>query len=253
MTNFENFFGGNIFVINLEKRADRLDHFAAEMEKCKITCWTRFEAIDTGPGWGNHGCTASHRALLDLIVRRGLKRAFIFEDDATLRDCISNFNVEAAPAIRDIPAEFDMFYFGGHYGSDPRGWFSKHLILMGEMKTTSSYGVTLESARELRDLIPIGSGDSIDNLYANYNATKRCYITEPRFFVQYDNYSDLQQRVMNNAPSMEDGSHVARLGQPRSKPVLAPNTPLRKKHNPRPVIVRPRSDIPSWNGQPKYI
>ena len=234
-TPFEEYFDRNMFVINLARRPDRREHFEAEMATIGVTCVERFDAIDYGPDLGNHSCTASHRAVLDLIVQRGLQRAFIFEDDATLREPFrDSFNEEVAPVLREIPDDYDMLYFGGHYAEDPRGWHSRHLILMGAMKTTSSYGVTLKSARELRDLIPVGSGDSIDNLYANYNATKRCYITEPRFFVQYNNYSDLQRRQMNNSACMEDNSHVARLGGVN---YMAVRKPAAEKIEPTPLAV----------------
>lgn len=214
MTPFEQFFGGNLFYINLARRADRRTHFELELKQMGITCCERFDAIDTGPGQGNHGCTASHRALMDLIVQRQLPRAFIFEDDCTLRhDFRHSFNAEVVAPLAQLPSNWDMLYLGGHFGSMPRGWFSKNLILMGEMKTTSSYGVTLKAAGELRDLIPVGSADSIDNIYGQYNATKRCFISEPRFFFQYENYSNLQERVMANQGCMEDGSHVAAMGK----------------------------------------
>jgi hypothetical protein len=212
---FEQFFDGNIFVINLARRPDRLEHFTAEMVRAGVTRFERFDAVDAGPDMGNHGCTASHRAVMDLIVARGLRRAFVFEDDATLRPQFrDSFQAEFEGTARRLPADWDMFYLGGHYGEMPRERVNPRIVLMGEMKTTSSYGVTAASARYLRDLIPVGSGDSIDNLYGGYNKTARCYIAEPRFFVQYNNYSDLQKRPMNNAPCMEDENHVRLLGTP---------------------------------------
>lgn len=259
MTPFEKFFDGNIFVINLKRRPDRLEHFAFEMEKCGIACWKRFDAIDAGPDDGNRGCTASHRAVMDLVVRRGLRRAFVFEDDATLRNqFIPSFNNEVAPVLAEMPEEFDQLYLGGHYAEMPRGWFSKHLILMGQMKTTSSYGITLKSARELRDLIPEDTCDSIDNLYGAYNASKRCFISEPRFFVQYNNYSDLQKRQMNNTPCMEDTGHVTQLGnigRKGAKPVQPPPpppvpAPVAKPPPPESVVATslPKPMV-SWSGR----
>lgn len=262
MTPFEQFFGGNMFVINLARRPDRMAHFNAEMKRIGVTCVERFEAVDAGSDWGNHGCTASHRAVMDLIVQRGLRRAFLWEDDATLREQFDgSFNEEVAPILREIPDDYQMVYFGGHYGEDPRGWFSKHLILMGQMKTTSSYGVTLESARLLRDMIPVGTGDSIDNLYGDFNSKGRCYITEPRFFVQYNNYSDLQKRQMNNTPCMEDSSHVSRLGNIGRKGARVPPPALAPVVVANPKVVAPVAVVsaplatpvlpPSWDGRPK--
>lgn len=258
-TLFEDYFDNNMFVINLARRPDRRAHFEAEMASIGVTCVERFDAIDYGPDMGNHSCTASHRAVLDMIVKRGLRRAFIWEDDATLRrQFLPSFNEEIEPVLREAPDDYDMLYLGGHYAEMPRGWFSKHLILMGQMKTTSSYGVTLKSARELRDLIPVGSGDSIDNLYGAYNASKRCFISEPRFFVQYNNYSDLQKRQMNNTPCMEDTGHVDRLGnigRKGAKPVQpAPPSPPPPPPPPvpesEPIKLTLSGQIkPSWSGR----
>lgn len=214
MTEFEKFFDGNIFVINLARRPDRLRHFSHEMDRIGVRNWQRFEAIDAGLDWGNNGCSASHRALMDMIVQRGLRRAFVFEDDATVRDQFrQSFHETIAAPLQELPDDWEMFYAGGHYGSKPQYWEGRHLIRMGQMKTTSSYGVTLETAAKLRDIVPIGTSDSIDNLYAGFNETGRCYICEPRLFVQYENYSDLQKREMSNVGCMEDTGHVTRLGK----------------------------------------
>ena len=262
MTLLESFFD-HIVVINLARRPDRLSHFAAEMKQIGITKWERFNAIDAGPDPGNHGCSASHRAVMDMVVRNGWRNCMVFEDDATVRDPYrGSFNEEVAPIFDECPDDFDMLYLGGHYGNDPRAWFSRHLILMGQMKTTSSYGVTLKSARELRDIIPVGTGDSIDNLYGGYNESKLCLISEPRFFVQYNNYSDLQKRPMNNTPCMEDTGHVSRLGNigkhgKRPNKVEAPPLPPPPEPVPPPPLAPiippeppPKSEI-SWHGGPK--
>lgn len=212
MTPFEAFFDSNIWVINLARRPDRLEHFTEQMKKIGVKHWNRFEAIDAGPEMGNHGCTASHRALLDHIAKSGARRAFVFEDDAAIRPQFeAGFNQEAGVALGELPPDWDMVYLGGHYAEDPRGWFSKHLILMGQMKTTSSYGVTAKAAAEIRDRIPHDSCDGIDNIIGEYASRTRSFITEPRFFIQYENYSDLQKRSMNNGPCMEDNGHVSRL------------------------------------------
>lgn len=214
MTPFERFFDGNFFVINLARRPDRMAHFNAEMKHIGVTCVERFEAVDAGIGWGNNGCSASHRAVMELIIARGLRRAFIFEDDAVVRsEFRDRFHDQFAVVEREIPEDFSMMYLGAGYGEKPQGWVSKHIIRTAQMKTTSSYGVTGKSAPILRDLIPVGTTDSIDNLYAGFNVTGKCYICEPRLFIQYHSFSDLQQNMANNGPSMEDQNHVLMLGK----------------------------------------
>lgn len=205
-TPIENYFG-HIILINLARRPDRLEHAREEFRKLGITNWERFEAIDFGPDWGNHGCTASHKAVMKLVVERGWERCFVFEDD--FEACVPDAQEQFARMLPEVPKNWDMLYLGGGYGSPPRKRISPHVILMGQMKTTSSYGVTLQSAGELFNCIGEGSADAIDNCYAGYNETKNCYITQPRLFVQYKNYSDLQKAVLDNSQSMRDTAHEA--------------------------------------------
>jgi hypothetical protein len=215
MTPFEEFFGGNIFVINLARRPDRLANFTDQMRHLGVK-FERFDAIDAGVGMGNHGCCASHRAVMDLIVKRGLERAFVFEDDSVVRHRFRDtFHEEVRAPLRELPPDWDLIYLGGGYGDDPQGWHSRHLIRINAMKTTSSYGVTAKSARELRDYIPENCGDGIDNIFSGYAPSHQSFICEPRFFIQYNNYSDLQRAVLNNGMSMEDEGHVSRLTNKR--------------------------------------
>ena len=210
MTPIEKYFG-HIVVINLQRRPDRWLHVLDEMSKLGIKRFERFEAIDAGPTDGNRGCSASHKAVMKMIVDRGWDKCLVLEDDFAC--CIDDPQMRFAAFMPEIPANFDMLYLGGHFGSNPQYWQNKHLVRIGQMKTTSSYGVTRKSATELYEVVPTDTIDSIDNLYGVYNEAKECYICEPRLFVQYKNYSDLQQREMDNSVCMLDKGHIERLGK----------------------------------------
>lgn len=210
MTPIEEYFK-NIVVISLVRRPDRREHVVAEMDAIGITNWQFFDAIDYGPRLGNHSCSASHKAVMKMIVDNGWDRCLVLEDDFARR--FDDVQERFKSYITAIPDSWRMLYLAGHYGTDPQGWASKYWIRMGQMKTTSTYGVTRQAAAELYEVVPEGTGDSIDNLYAGYNESKECFICEPRLFVQYSNYSDLQRREMANEHCMQDGSHVARLGK----------------------------------------
>lgn len=203
----------HVIVISLVRRPDRRAHFAEEMKAIDLP-YEVFDGIDAGPDDGNRGCTASHRAVMGMIARNGWKRCLVFEDDATVRDQFrASFNDEVAMPLREIPTDFDVVYLGGGYGDDPQGWHSKHLIRINAMKTTSSYGVSLKAARALYEYIPADTCDGIDNFFSGWTPAHQCFITEPRFFYQYDNYSDLQKRKMSNQDSMENPDHVTALGK----------------------------------------
>lgn len=196
-----------IFVLNRDSRTDRWERCAAQLEKFGITA-ERFSAHDKcvidGHVGGNGGCTASHRAMLEVIAYMKWPRTLILEDDFEIVH--EDFNERFDSTVRQMPAEWDMFYLGGHYAEKPQSRHSTNVIRMAHMMTTSSYGVSWEFAREAAPHI-FGNGP-IDCLYYTYHERKRCYILDPRLIVQRECFSDLQGRVMNNRPCMEDERHA---------------------------------------------
>ena len=71
---------GGAYVINLDRRVDRLEEFDTEMKKLDFP-YTRFRAIETKPGFV--GCANSHLAILKMARELGLKNVVVFEDDFT--------------------------------------------------------------------------------------------------------------------------------------------------------------------------
>jgi glycosyl transferase family 25 len=71
-----------IFVINLDKRDDRLKEFQEEYKKYDLdsTKYERFSAIYK-PSIPAVGCTLSHAEVIKIAKNRGYKNIIIFEDD----------------------------------------------------------------------------------------------------------------------------------------------------------------------------
>jgi hypothetical protein len=149
------------------------------------------------------GCTASHRALLEIIAYHEWPRVLILEDDFEI--CVPDFSEQFAAAIGEVPDDWDMIYLGGGYGEPPQYRHSEHVIRVNRTMTTSSYAVTDRMARRLA-LHVYGNGP-IDSIYGGFHRDARCYIVQPRLMVQYANVSDLTLRHMDNAPSMLDPHH----------------------------------------------
>ncbi len=191
-----------IVLINLARRRDRLDECTAQFTKYGIENVTLFNAHDM-PGWGNNGCTASHRGVLELISHHKWARTLVLEDDFQILH--DDFNERFASMIGDVPSNWEMIYLGAHYAEKPQARISPRVIRSGRLKTTSSYAVTYELAREMAPHIA-GIGP-IDELYGQWNQRGNCYVFQPRLMVQRESYSDLQQRVCNNSGCMMDTNH----------------------------------------------
>lgn len=208
-----------IICINRKSRKDRWSHFIAMCQSIGITS-DRFEAhegnLPDGTFNGNYGCTASHRGVLELIAHHGWKRTLIFEDDVDevkpgryadhAKDRLP-FKGQWEKILPEIPKYWDALYLGGGYGSKPQGRLSPHIIRVNTMMTTSSYAVTCEFARKMAP--HIHGNEPIDCLISKFLPEAKAYCVQPRLFVQYENESDIQHRIMDNAMSMLDPGHEA--------------------------------------------
>lgn len=190
-----------VFCINLLRRKDRWAHVLDQCKRHAIKV-RRFDGADM-INWGNNGCTLSHRLVMEEIIRLGVPRSLILEDDFECR--FDDTQERFAAMIQEVPDDWDFIYLGGHYSDEPKSRVSPHVIRFNRMKTTSSVGITLEQTRRMVHDIT-GSGP-IDEIYSGWTEKHNAYIFQPRLMVQYNNYSDLQQRDMNNTPCMEDTRH----------------------------------------------
>lgn len=206
MTLLEQYFD-KIFVINLDRRTDRWEHCLAQFAKYGLTTVERFSGYDgilnDGIVNGNCGCTASHRALLEIIAYNKWPRVLVLEDDFEFIH--DDFHNKFESMAKLVPDNWDMFYLGGHYAEAPVARVNAHVIKMGRMFTTSSYGITHGFARKIAPYIS-GVGP-IDSLYGGFHAQNNCYILQPRLVVQYPGMSDLTGQHNTNEHCMLDTRH----------------------------------------------
>lgn len=196
-----------IIVINLKRRQDRWDHVVDQMKKLGITEYLRFEAYDkpidhNGQASGNMGCTASHRAVMEIVQWEGWNRTLVFEDDFAF--CQDNAQGLFEKMIPEVPNSWQCLYLGGHYMRKKESYsrVSPHVIRVDGMLTTSSFAYTKEFARAVApNLSGVGP---IDNLISGSHAAHETYILQPRIFVQYPNWSDLQEQHASNHQCMLD-------------------------------------------------
>jgi GR25 family glycosyltransferase involved in LPS biosynthesis len=89
------------FVINLERRPDRLEHIQKEMDYMEWS-YELFKAVDLN----NHGgCTLSHTEIIKIAKERGYDSVMVIEDDCT-------FLPYSKDLINKIETESDDFDFG---------------------------------------------------------------------------------------------------------------------------------------------
>jgi glycosyl transferase family 25 len=221
MTPLESYFD-RIYCLTLRRRKDRRASAEAVFEYLDIPSssieWVfgPDRPLDhTGKPNGNQGCTAGHRMILDDIIKEGVPRALVFEDDIAIAYDSPEMKHLLEPQslfeqyVNEVPADWDMLYLGGQYADNPQRRVAEHVIRFNRMLTTSSYGVTLDMARRMAPNIS-GVGP-IDSLYGGFQPEGNCYVFSPRLFTQSRSYSDLTDRIDDNRPCMLDSRHEEML------------------------------------------
>lgn len=191
-----------IICINIDHRTDKWAHCQAQFERYAIRDVLRFSGYYM-PKDGNTGCTAAHRGVLELINHHGWQKTLILEDDFEVVH--NDMQQKFSSMIGEVPEDWDMLYLGGHYAEKPQYRVSNHVIRMGRMMTTSSYAVKHSFSRAIAPFI-CGIGP-IDVLYYGSHIACNCYIFQPRLMVQYETFSDIQEKSCNNRPCMSDTRH----------------------------------------------
>ena len=210
-----------IFLVNLKRRTDRLEHALGVLAQLGISrdSVTLFEGYDKpihdGKPNGNMGCTASHRALFEMIAYEKIPRALILEDDFDIACTGPDQRVKVDPQrlfesyIPELPSRWDLLYLGRHFAEMPISRRSPHVIRVARMHTTSTYAITAEHARRIAPYIS-GVGP-IDVAISGFNRESECYCVDPTLFVQYTNMSDLSDQVDRNSNPMQDMNHIRAL------------------------------------------
>ena len=111
-----------VYVINLDRRADRMDQATAEMEKYGIE-FERFSGVDgstlhDAPDTVKYdmACSMSHMNVLKDAKQRQFNVICVFEDDAELSE---DFNEKLEPAFNELPANWGLFYLGANNKKPP--------------------------------------------------------------------------------------------------------------------------------------
>jgi GR25 family glycosyltransferase involved in LPS biosynthesis len=205
----------HIYYINLKHRVDRKNNIEQNLKSVnyEFSKVTRIDAIKNKIG--TLGCLASHIIALKEALNNndGLEYSIILEDDfifrpelnktiiqKTLLDCCFNTNIEWNVVLLAMHGRVE----NPEYLNDK----SKSLLKIKYSQTTSGYLIK-------KKYIPI-----LLNLWENlYEKTKNCtsipdknlhmdiiwiklqkdnwYVTNPKLGIQYQSYSDIENKVIN--------------------------------------------------------
>ena len=204
------------FYINLDERTDRLEHVRQELANMGIVAH-RIRAIKTQNG--ALGCALSHMRCLEEAIACNTPCVFICEDDITFTD---------PPLLRQNLAAFlgqglawDVIIIGGNlvasFNEDNRvvlGAAAGPFCRVADCQTTTGYIVArhyyetlLANFRESATALARGGPGreaAIDITWKRLQPTGTWYMILPATVTQYENYSDIEERVVDYRRLMLD-------------------------------------------------
>lgn len=205
-----------VFVINLKRRPDRLEHFRLQAEKYGIS-YEVIEAFDGETINGDTellgkkitpsgeyrgldgymksclGATMSHYKILKQSIENGYKKILIFEDDALFND---NFEEDLILSISSSPENWDFLYLSGTMVnfekineriSKLNGCFCLHSYCLSD-------NVFEKLVYEIEDKI---FNFPVDVIFSQILRNHNSFITVPFLTKQYSNFSDIQKINVN--------------------------------------------------------
>lgn len=180
------------YVINLDRRTDRLVLVHNEFEKMGMT-FVRYPAYPDPVGW--RGCKKSHLELLQTI--HGIydippqEVAAIYEDDVMFLQGERIIEM----VMKELPEDWDMLYLGAS-PQEPFTRYSPHLFRMGKSWTT--HAIVWHNRKDgVIDFI-LRNQDTIDKwdvflsewIHPKFN----CFLAYPLIATQHQTKSDIARR-----------------------------------------------------------
>ncbi len=189
-----NDFFDKVIVINLDRRTDRMEKLAPQLEKLDIQ-YKRFSAVD-GKKLDIDPVVAGLRSHLQVMKQIAGQRVLILEDDALFVD---DFNEKFEKVMQTLPEDWDIFYLGALVPKDVGlvRMVNRHWGI--QVLTTGSQAYCINPSRleyfinkleDYNSYIDIGLKDFAKDLKA--------YITQPNLVVQFPSYSDLRLKEVND-------------------------------------------------------
>jgi GR25 family glycosyltransferase involved in LPS biosynthesis len=193
-----------VFVINLDRRADKLEKVDSKLKKMKIQ-YERFSAVDGNnlrfdnskfiPGKGMIenkfalGCLLSHLEIIKIAKEKNYKRILIFEDDVLISE---NINI-SIQKLRNIK-EWKLLYFGTSQYDWNIEMYNEDFYLSKKCLGTFAYAIDSSIYDEIIDILRVPT-KSIDNILSDLQTQhyRKCFTFYPNICIADVSESEIRE------------------------------------------------------------
>lgn len=188
-----------IYVINLNKRKDRMLNATLQLSKYNIH-FERVEAIEHKKG--AEGLKLTIEKLFKDCIEKGYQNVLIFEDDVDIVE--PTINDVMQKVVSDLPPNYDIIYLGCNLCAEPKEYYSNYL-LSGVMSAFATHAA-IYSQKAMKMFLEGNPFEPIDNFIVAHIQTKgNCYCTAPLLASQIVTHSDIYSdtELMDWKPYLE--------------------------------------------------
>ena len=193
----------NIYVINLKRRRDRLEHIEDQLEKIGCDNYKLIEAVDghkqnnpTKLSNGMYGLVLTYFKIFDKWIQDNDGYILIIEDDCVF---LEDFNSKLETYLKNVPENWDMIYFGGNHNGHVgyttlpvndfcvklNNTFSAHCVLLKDTVFVELID-GLKNFEWFNDVL-------MARLQSKYNA----YSSIPNLTTQLPSFSNIEDKFVN--------------------------------------------------------
>lgn len=189
-----------IYLINLDRRVDRLSQTLEEFEKVGIVDYQRVSGIEhSNPAIG---CHLSHALVFSDALINGYDRILIFEDDV---EFFPQAVYTLEESLKELNPEWDMLYLGANLDIFPAYQISKHTAKLIGAFSTHAHAIRRKMFKTLYDINVREDTKHNDVTYSqDIHPNYKCYMSIPLIAGQRDSYSDIMGTVMSSNSMMEE-------------------------------------------------
>jgi len=193
-----------IYVLNLKKREDRLEHIKRQLSKINLDSYEVIESIDgsviknnTNLRNGMLGLIMTYLKIFEISKNKDGDSLIIIEDDCVFS---KDFNEYLKNFMESVPSDWDMLYFGGnhntHMGTENPEKINEFVVKVSN--TYSAHCVVLKKdlffdfINELKEFQTPN-----DVLLTKYQKIFNAYSTMKKITWQVNNHSDIEEKYTN--------------------------------------------------------
>ena len=211
MTTFLNTYFEKSYCINLDKRPDRWLKTEELLKSCNIEC-ERFSGFDgktlnlRRPYCSELGGAISHLNVIKHAMDSNLKNVLIFEDDVIFdTDIDSKFK----EYVKFLPEDWDILYFGGNHSDGKPIQVNEHIYKLTRTYALQLYAVNSKAYDKIINFLQKNINEVLlhnkvftpsvaaDYFMAELQKDLNCYIFNPHLAFQREDFSDIQDKVVN--------------------------------------------------------